>query len=64
VRFGRVWSIDPKYGPKGGDQDAVVFFIDINDRAVEALVLRKAGGRDQSEKEETEVDREKRYASL
>lgn len=59
MRLGRIWNVDPEHGPKGRNQDAVVFLIDLNDGAVETFVLSKAGGRDQTENEETEEDGEK-----
>ena len=59
MRFGRVWSIDPKNGPKCGNQDSVVFRIDLNDGTVEAFVLGNTGGSYQAEEEETEEYGEK-----
>ncbi len=53
MRLGGIWNVDPEYGPEGRNQDAMAFRIDMNDGAVETFVLGKAGGQDQTEKEET-----------
>lgn len=59
VRLGRIRSVDPEHGPKRGNQDAMAFFINLNDGAVETFFLGRARGRDQANEEEAEADGEK-----
>ena len=59
MRLGRIWNVDPEHGPKGGNQDAMVFRIDTNDGAVETFLLGEARERDQAEEKETGEDGEK-----
>ena len=59
MRLGRIRNVDPEHGPIGGNQDAMAFRIDTNDRAVETLLLGEAGVRHQADKDDTEEDSEK-----
>ena len=59
MRLGGIRNVDPEHGPEGGNQDAMAFHIDTNDGTVKTFLLGKAGGRDQTEEEETEADAEK-----
>ena len=56
--LGRIRDVYPEHGPMGRNQDAVAFFVDIDDGAVKALVFGRAGGRDQADEEESREDSE------
>ena len=59
MRLGGIWNVDPEHGPKGGNQDAMVFCIDTNDGTVETLLLGEAWLSRQVEEDETKEDSEK-----
>ena len=59
MRFGGIRNVDPEHGPIGGNQDAMAFRIDTNDRTIKTFLLGKVRVSRQAEEDETEEDGEK-----